>query len=107
MTKENEQLTQGEKHNDEPQHTSWFNAILDRVQDLDIDFPLSGGEGHHVTHRYYSDGKLEATETHPIEESNEKPEQSDSWLTNIMNRIYDLNTDFPLSGGDHDSMHHN
>lgn len=96
-------------------HQSWFSVIIDRIQDLDVEFPLSGGEdGHpHVVHkRYRAEIKQEpvaptpvAVEPkkvqQPVQKQQPKQEHHGNWFSHLIEKIQDLDVDFPLSGGEH------
>lgn len=85
-----------------PHHLNWLEAIVERMQNLDTEFPLSGGEDghHHVIHH------RPITETHaaPVAETAQaenKDTHHTSWLGHLIEKVQDLDTDFPLSGGEH------
>ena len=91
--------------------TSWFGKIIESIQDLDTEFPLSGGEdGHpHVRRKHHTPvvavtvPQPEKTVTVPVSE--EHPHHT-SWFSHLIEKIQDLDTDFPLSGGEHVVSHH-
>ena len=98
--KEDIQSEDASKH-----HTSWLHSILDNIQELDHDFPLSGGEHEHpyVVYKHEARTDKENT-TQPAQASNTdntEPKEHTSWFDNILERIQDLDTDCPLSGGEH------
>lgn len=78
---------QGAEHSaSHEHHATIFEKIAEKIHDaienMDTDFPLSGGEEHPVHHK--TEEKVE-----------EKPHHKTSFLE-------DLDTDFPLSGGEVD-----
>lgn len=98
MANENENIQPaGENH--EEKHKSWLGSLIDKVQDLDTDFPLSGGEEDPRPPRHHAESK-------PAEnaDGNEKPEHHESFLHHlaeeIKHKINNIDTDFPLSGGE-------
>ena len=78
-TEGNEENKAGQK-----QH-SWISNLIDKVENIDVDFPLSGGEEPHHSHP-----KTEEE----IEEERKKDEQKKH------NFLHDLDAEFPLSGGE-------
>jgi hypothetical protein len=98
MANDNEDIKKESSENsEEPKHhKSWVGNLIDKIQDLDTDFPLSGGEEDpRPTHHH--------TEEKPEEgENKEGSEHHKSFLRNIIDKIQDLDTDFPLSGGEED-----
>ena len=92
MTNENEDIVNaGAENNDgekKESHHSLLDSIIEKIEDtvdnLDNDFPLSGGI-EHVVHHKHEDAEEETTE--------EKPEHKKSFLEG-------LDTEFPLSGGE-------
>ena len=94
-------------------HASWFGAIMDRIYDLDVDFPLSGGEdGHpHVVKKHHKHveaapavevKQASAPVVKPTSEADEASKAPhESWFAHLIHKIQDLDVDFPLSGGEH------
>ncbi len=102
-------------HNQQPaehiHHTSWFGKIIERIQELDTEFPLSGGEDGHV--HYIKHRHTDPVVTEPVKKpepvvkakpENELGHHHTSWFSKIIEKIQDLDSDFPLSGGEH--VHH-
>ena len=107
MANENEDIKKGaDEHNEAPKHTSWLGNMIDKIQDLDTDFPLSGGDEdprparHHEPH--HDEKKPENTAEGS--ENKKKPEHHQSFIGHIVeeikHKIDHLDTDFPLSGGE-------
>ncbi len=101
MANENDDIKQGEEHTEAPKHKSWLGNLIDKVQDLDTDFPLSGGEEDPRPVHHH----------HPVEKHDDaatgepKPaEHHESFIKHIIeevkHKIDHLDTDFPLSGGE-------
>ncbi len=91
--------------NEHPAHRSWLGTIIEKIQELDSEFPLSGGEdGHHRVikqqHHHHTPPKKET-----VKEKVQVPETAKhhhtSWFSKIINKIQNLDADFPLSGGEH------
>ena len=79
------------------EHHSWFEGVIQAIQDLDVDFPLSGGEhgGHHVIHHdSYFPSHENADQTGEVADTDQG-----TWLGHLVEKIQDLDTNFPLSGG--------
>ena len=90
---ENAENSAGGENKDASKHHTWVGDIIDKIEDaidnIDADFPLSGGdEPHHTTH--HSAPKTEEE----IEEEKKKEEHKKTSF------LHDLNIDFPLSGGE-------
>ena len=117
MATVNELVNAGNQQSGAPiHHTSWFGKLIERIQELDTEFPLSGGEdGHvHVIRHRHTDQVV----TEPVKKAEPvvkaKPESvaeavqekapehhHTSWFSRIIEKIQDLDSDFPLSGGEH------
>ncbi len=95
-------------------HTSWFGKLIERIQELDTEFPLSGGEDghvHYVKPRHHAPVVKEPVKKaepvvipkpEPVVVAKEEkaPEHHHtSWFSRIIEKIQDLDSDFPLSGG--------
>ena len=109
MATENEYLKKEETNqNIEQKHkSSWIGTIIDQLHELDTDFPLSGGDGHvHVVHRTnYSPAKQESAPKKEIENKKQDKNHT-SWLGRLLEKIQDLDADFPLSGGEPNQRHY-
>ena len=105
MANENEDIKKGDAENNEaPKHTSWLGNLIDKVQDMDTDFPLSGGEEIPRPAHHHHEAKPESKTEEP--ENKEHPEHHQSFIGHIVDeikhKIEHLDTDFPLSGGEED-----
>jgi|GEM_PF-5373684 len=100
ITKSSVMTTNKENSTGAEQHPSWFSTLIERIQDLDTDFPLSGGAEHHhiVKHTHQQET---ATITAAPAETVAHAEHHSSWFSRVIGRIQDLEVDFPLSGGEH------
>ena len=90
MANENEDVkNESARNNEKPEHHSIAGKIIDKIEDvienMDTDFPLSGGEEHPVHHH-----------EHEEEKPGEQPKE-EHHKTSFLD---DLNTEFPLSGGE-------
>jgi len=104
MATENEDIKkEGADNREAPKHHSWLDNIIDRVQDLDTDFPLSGGEEDPRPARHHTEKKPEPTPAEPENKEEEKPHHQ-SFIRHIIeeieHKIGHIDTDFPLSGGE-------
>jgi hypothetical protein len=85
MQPEDEKLNSDENKNGEPaKHHTWIENIVENIQKLDTEFPLSGGE---------TEEDFENADD--SEEGGENEEQTTKTSFND-----DLETEFPLSGGE-------
>ena len=88
MATENESIKNENTRNNEPKHSSVAGNIVEKIEDavenMDTDFPLSGGVEHPVHHKHPHTEKEADKKEHPKKTS--FPE--------------DLETEFPLSGGE-------
>jgi hypothetical protein len=88
IKKENTQET-GEGH-----HKSWIGNIVEKIEDelenMESDFPLSGGEDHPIHPHHH----------HEDEASAEKGEEHHEPFTKHL--LDNVDTDFPLSGAEED-----
>lgn len=102
-TEENNQF---EEH---PTHRSWFSAIIDRIQELDTEFPLSGGEDghHHVIRKHHHTAPKKEIVKEPVPVAVEPEHHHTSWFSSLIHKIQDLDSDFPLSGGEPTRHYHN
>ena len=83
--KENIKKEENENQEDQKKHTWMGDLIESAINNIDGDFPLSGGEEpHHSQHKTDEE----------IEEEKKKEEEKKATLK------HDLNIDFPLSGGE-------
>src|SRR4051812_49292169 len=86
------------QHPDHPEHHTWLQSLMEKVHNLDTEFPLSGGETNEdldrVTHAH-GDAFGEEHKTGEHKEHH-------SIMENLMDKIYNLDTEFPLSGGETD-----
>jgi len=80
-----EEAGNNEENKDENKRHNWISGLIDKVDNLDIDFPLSGGEEPD-----HSSPKTEEE----LEEERKKNEQKKH------NFLHDLDVEFPLSGGE-------
>jgi len=86
---------------------SWFESLVERIQDLDTEFPLSGGEDGHthtVRHKAHARIALPAEQSKPSTIASAEPTTNPSfihWFNGLVSKIQDLECDFPLSGGEH------
>ncbi len=84
---------------DHQHHSSWIAHVIERIEeaieDIDIDFPLSGGEDHpHHKHRvHHTHHSHTLTEEELAEDKNRRHQH---WKLDLFHHI---DTDFPLSGG--------
>ncbi len=75
-------------------HKSWIGNIVEKIEDelenMESDFPLSGGEDHPIHPRH-----------HHEDESSEKDkdENHESFTSHLLDNV---DTDFPLSGAEED-----
>lgn len=99
MANENEDIKKGDERTEAPKHNSWLGNLIDKVQDLDTDFPLSGGEEDpRPAHHHTAEKKEDDATGEP------KPaEHHESFIHHVIeevkHKINHLDTDFPLSGG--------
>ena len=91
MTHENELITTGAE---KTEHHTWLGNIIEAIEetidniDVDIDFPLSGGDESHKPHIFSTPKSSEEID----QEEKEEKHKRISFLNHI-------NADFPLSGG--------
>jgi hypothetical protein len=85
MSMDDEILQSGEnKKEEQPGHSNWMDKVVSSIQQLDADFPLSGGESEE-----------DFAKADDNERDGDSPE-----LTQKTSFEDDLETDFPLSGGE-------
>lgn len=90
MGTENENTNnEGAENNEAPKHHSWIENIVDKIQKLDTEFPLSGGE---------TEEDFESVDDKEEDETGEEKADK-SKKTSFFD---DLDTEFPLSGGEVD-----
>ncbi len=92
------------------EHHSWLHNIIEKMQNLDADFPLSGGEPHPHVHYHtpvvHTDSQSEAkidTEVHNDGHdvnAHHDDNKHHTWLGALVEKMQHLDADFPLSGGD-------
>ncbi len=103
MNKHNHNSTTTEEQHHE-EHHSWLHNIIEKMQHLDADFPLSGGEPH--PHVHYHAPAAEHTvaemeqETLVDADHHEDGHKHHTWLGALVDKMQHLDVDFPLSGGD-------
>ena len=78
-------------------HSSWISHVIERIEDaideINVDFPLSGGDPDLAHHHHHHTHHAHARTPEEIEEEQRKRAH---WKANLH---HFLNTDFPLSGG--------
>lgn len=80
----------------------WFGHIIETIQELDTEFPLSGGEGGHphvIRHKPQPAVSAVVSEKEASQPANANPVVA--WFGHLIEKIQDLECDFPLSGGEH------
>jgi len=105
MANENEDIKkEGAENSEAPKHHSWLENLIDKVQDMDTDFPLSGGEEDPRPAHHHTEKKPEPAEPNTENKDPEHLEHHQSFLGHVMDeikhKIDHLDTDFPLSGGE-------
>lgn len=89
------------------EHHSWLHNIIEKMQNLDADFPLSGGEPHPHVH-YHAPVVHVENHTDAVDLKHEDHNKHDghdehkhhTWLGTLVEKMQNLDADFPLSGGD-------
>src|ERR1700677_4070977 len=105
MANENEDIkNEGAENKQAPKHHSWLENLIDKVQDMDTDFPLSGGEEDPRPTHHHTEKKPENTEKEPENKELEHPPHHQSFIGHVIeeikHKIDHLDTDFPISGGE-------
>ena len=92
MANENDNIKpEGVENNEEPKHHhSLLENIVEKIQNLDSEFPLSGGETEEDLDRVEHAGKDKDGHS---DENKEEHHKKTSFFD-------DLDTEFPLSGGE-------
>jgi len=90
MADENEDIKKEGSENKEEtkpeqKHHTWIGDLIEKIDNIDVDFPLSGGEEPHY---------LRPKTGEELEEERKKDEQKKH------NFLHDLDAEFPLSGGE-------
>ena len=87
-------------------HISWLEKIIGRPNDLDTNFPLSGGDSGHVRIIRYKQTEPANTgqtnsQGNTVLPQDEKTGEHHhrSWFARMFDSIPDIDTNFPLSGG--------
>ncbi len=97
MANENEDIKKDNPEN-KPHHHTWTGDLIEKIEEkieetidnIDADFPLSGGEEPHHAHPHH---KTEKTEEEIAAEKEHEQHKKHSFLSG-------LNSEFPLSGGE-------
>lgn len=99
MANENENTKPGGTENtgESQHHRTWKDIIHEEAGKIDSEFPLSGGE----TEDDFSGSDDEETSEGNDKASNE-PHEHHSIMENLLHKIQNLDTEFPLSGGETD-----
>jgi hypothetical protein len=102
MNKPNQEGNSTEPQQHE-EHHSWLHNIIEKMQNLDADFPLSGGEPHPQVHYHAPEeptNEMKQTDDAQEEVAHVEEHKHHTWLGDLVEKMQNLDSDFPLSGGE-------
>ncbi len=112
MANENDNINpESIQHPDHPEHHTWLQSLAEKIHNLDTEFPLSGGETEEDFARVDAHEEEETKditakdatteEKKPAEEHKEgEHKEHHNIFENLIHKIQNIDSDFPLSGGE-------
>jgi hypothetical protein len=95
------------QHPDHPDHHTWLQSLVEKIQNLDTEFPLSGGEtdedferATHVEQEANLPDDVTTRSEQTPEHTAKEPKEHHTIMDNLLHKIHNLDTEFPLSGGE-------